>query len=197
MYTVKKSIDIDFAHHVDGHLGPCINIHGHTWKFELEVEAEELDEHGFVIDFGDLKREVLQPVHQMLDHGLLISEATIAMCSASLTQLGRVLTNTRNSEDVAALERIGAETNRWLFRSARVNSTEEGLNGAYDVDMGGMKVIIFPQAPTSERIARWLARLADKRLVQSGRYVNLYYITASIYETMHPVNSVASYRLLV
>ncbi|MFM2415961.1 MAG: 6-pyruvoyl tetrahydropterin synthase, partial [Pseudomonadota bacterium] len=49
MYKIHKSIDVDFAHHVRGHLGPCINLHGHTWKLEVVVSAQELDAQGFVV----------------------------------------------------------------------------------------------------------------------------------------------------
>ena len=49
MYKIIKSIDIDFAHHIRGHQGACINIHGHTWKFEVGVQAKELNEDGFVV----------------------------------------------------------------------------------------------------------------------------------------------------
>ena len=63
MYSIRKSIDVDFAHHVRGHDGPCINVHGHTWKLEVVIEAAELDESGFVIDFGKLKREGLIEVY--------------------------------------------------------------------------------------------------------------------------------------
>ena len=43
MYTITSSVFIHFGHHVRGHDGPCISLHGHTWKFEISVAAEELD----------------------------------------------------------------------------------------------------------------------------------------------------------
>ena len=58
MYKIVKSIDIDFAHHIRGHQGACINIHGHTWKFEVGVQAAVLDEQGFVVDFSKLKKSL-------------------------------------------------------------------------------------------------------------------------------------------
>jgi len=35
----------------------CKNIHGHTYKVEVEIEGEP-DEFGIVMDFGELKRRV-------------------------------------------------------------------------------------------------------------------------------------------
>ena len=75
MYAIHRSIDVSFAHHVRGHSGACINIHGHTWKFEVEVAAEELDREGFVVDFGRLRSEVLEPV-QLYKTGVTVIVAT-------------------------------------------------------------------------------------------------------------------------
>ena len=67
MYRITKSQHIHFAHHVRGHRGACISLHGHTWRFDVEVGAATLDAEGFVIDFAVMKREVLQPCHRLLD----------------------------------------------------------------------------------------------------------------------------------
>ena len=43
MFRASSSIHAHFAHHVRGHSGPCISIHGHTWKLEVVLEARALD----------------------------------------------------------------------------------------------------------------------------------------------------------
>ena len=63
------------------------------------------------------------------------------------------------------------------------------LNGAVARYPGGMKVAVFPFIPTSERLAEWLWRLADGAL-NDGRVAVSY---GRIYETLHPVQSVAEY----
>lgn len=172
MYRVRKSIDIDFAHHVRGHLGPCINLHGHTWKFEVVVAAHELDAQGFVLDFSVLKRKVLTPVHALLDHALAIGAETFAEVETDLAETGKKLLASRGPAQCDEPER-----------------RELSLHGARGVYPGGMKVAVFPFSPTSERFARWLFELAaaeldDERVaVQVGR----------IYETLHPVEAVAEY----
>lgn len=57
MYKITKTFSIDAAHQLRGlpkdH--PCGRLHGHCWKFEIIIEAEELDEKmGWLIDFGRL-----------------------------------------------------------------------------------------------------------------------------------------------
>lgn len=173
MFRVRKSIDIDFAHHVRGHLGPCINLHGHTWKFEVEVEAGELDAQGFVLDFGLLKRHVLMPCHGLLDHALAIGEDTFREVEPELAETGRKLLASRGPAQCEEPER-----------------RELTLGGARSVYPGGMKLAVFPFSPTSERFARWLYELAAARLDDARVRVRL----GRIYETLHPVEAVAEYR---
>jgi 6-pyruvoyl tetrahydropterin synthase/QueD family protein len=172
MYRVRKSIDIDFAHHVRGHLGPCINLHGHTWKFEVEVEAEELDSQGFVIDFGVLKRSVLTPCHALLDHALAIGVDTFREVEPELAETGRKLLASRGPVQCEEPERNELE-----------------LAGARSAYPGGMKLAVFPFSPTSERFARWLFELAASRLDDQRVRVRV----GRVYETLHPVHAVAEY----
>lgn len=191
MYRVVKSIDIDFAHHVHGHAGPCINLHGHTWKFEVCMEAPMLNATGFVCDFSDLKSQVLNPVHAMLDHGFAIFGDTLRSRElfAGLQAVGTGLVSTRPSD-------IGPVKTRSLFQYPAstvwdVLPPKDTLNGAYDVVIGGIKVIVFPTAPTSERIARWLYDLTVSNMVKPGAGIRCAW--ARVYETLHPVQAYAEY----
>ena len=171
MYLLRKSIDVDFSHHVRGHDGPCINLHGHTWKFEVDLVAAELDAQGFVMDFGVLKRQVLKPCHALLDHSLAVGRATYAEIEAELAGVGERLLASRalpQAEQEPGLTELGGAELRFP---------------------GGMRVAVFPFAPTSERLARWLYDLAHVRLADDRVGVH----AARIYETLHPVHAVAEY----
>ena len=172
MYVIRKSIDVDFAHHVRGHLGPCINLHGHTWKLEVEVAASELDPQGFVIDFGVLKRQVLTPCHTLLDHALAIGTETYAEIHAELEGTGKKLLASRGPA-----------------RCEEAAPAELSLGGAKSAYPGGMKLAVFPFSPTSERIARWLFELASQALNDERVKVRV----GRVYETLHPVEAVAEY----
>lgn len=173
MYRIRKSIDLDFAHHVRGHEGACINIHGHTWKFEVELGATELDAQGFVVDFGELKREVLRPCHRLLDHALAVGETTFAEVEKDLAGIGSRLLATQATHKPG----IDQDGDRLELAGARL---------AYP---GGMKVAVFPFSPTSERLARWLHGLAVEKLENERVHV----VLARVYETLHPVMAVAEY----
>ena len=168
MYKIIKSIDIDFAHHIRGHQGACINIHGHTWKFEVGVQAKELNEDGFVVDFSKLKKSVLMPCHQLLDHALAIGETSISEIGEFLSPMGEKLVATR------ATPNPRPTTGSFM-----------ALKGF----IGGMKVAVFPFSPTSEKLARWLYDAASAGLADDRVQISF----ARIYETLHPVQAVAEY----
>lgn len=62
-----------FAHRQHTHDGHCRLIHGHNWDFEIALEADQLDENGFVYDFGKFGwlKEWLE---NMFDHTLLLNK---------------------------------------------------------------------------------------------------------------------------
>ena len=175
MYRVHKSIDIDFSHHVRGHEGSCINLHGHTWKFEVGLATETLTDEGFVVDFKHLKNSVLAPSHRLLDHSLALGQPTYDALVGDLENIGRELLSSREAyhgpSDTEPRERVV-------------------LGGARTEYPGGMKVTVFPFSPTSERLARWLYDVASAELNDDRVKVDY----ARIYETLHPVASVAEFR---
>ncbi|NUP10915.1 MAG: hypothetical protein HOW73_33130 [Polyangiaceae bacterium] len=175
MYRASASIHIHFAHHVRGHSGPCISLHGHTWKFEVVLEAEDLDKEGFVVDFDRVHAEVLVPCFDLLDHSLAVGHATWMETKELLAPLGETLVRSR-------METIGHEG------TPPPGFTGE-LEGARNERPGGIKLAVFPFTPTSERLAHWLydvarTRFADGRVrIACGR----------VYETLHPAETIAEY----
>lgn len=174
IYRITKSIDISFAHHIRGHQGNCINLHGHTWKFELIIESETLTKEGFVIDFSDLRAKVLNPCHALLDHALALGEQSYAEVKDDLARMGKSLLASR-------LEIQG--------EASESPETVTDLCGAQNEFPGGLKLAVFAFNPTSERFAEWLYRVAESKLADDRVRIHL----ARVYETLHPVESVAEY----
>ena len=55
MLTISKRYDrFPFSHRQHTHGGHCRFIHGHNWSFQFVFAARDLDENGFVVDFGSL-----------------------------------------------------------------------------------------------------------------------------------------------
>lgn len=60
-YVIEVAHTIDAAHRVlghrnaDGSAGKCSRLHGHTYAFDITLTGDELDDTGFVVDFGKVK----------------------------------------------------------------------------------------------------------------------------------------------
>lgn len=175
MYRITKGIHIHFAHHVRGHRGACISVHGHTWKFEVTLASRTLDDEGFVTDFSVLKREVLTPCHRLLDHSLAIGEATWSETKDALADLGDKLVSSREHT-------LG-------HRGELQPHLEAPLGGARNELPGDIKVAVFPFAPTSETLAEWLYHLSVERLQDERIRVE----RARVYEALQPVETFAEY----
>ena len=65
---VKK--EFSSANILHGHPGNCKRMHGHNWLVEAEVQGDNTNEIGMVIDFKDIKSN-LQRIISKLDHQYL------------------------------------------------------------------------------------------------------------------------------
>lgn len=56
MFTITKEFAFSASHQLhglpDGH--QCGRLHGHNYVVEVELSGDELDQHGFVVDYGEL-----------------------------------------------------------------------------------------------------------------------------------------------
>lgn len=78
-YTVIRSHEICAGHRVVGHESKCRHLHGHNYKFHFKVEPtmqdqvndNELDSVGRVIDFSVVKTTLCQWLEDNWDHKFL------------------------------------------------------------------------------------------------------------------------------
>jgi 6-pyruvoyltetrahydropterin/6-carboxytetrahydropterin synthase len=67
MYELRVSSSFAAAHQLKNYGGKCERLHGHNWKVEVFVEAEELDQTGLAIDFKEIKK-ALEQILSEFDH---------------------------------------------------------------------------------------------------------------------------------
>lgn len=67
---VSKEFTFDAAHHLHAYDGKCMNLHGHTYKVIFGISGF-LDDHGLMIDFGDIKDIWKNEIEIYLDHRYL------------------------------------------------------------------------------------------------------------------------------
>ena len=73
MFLDRVELTFDAGHRLLDYPGNCGVPHGHTYKAEIMLRAESLDNLGFVLDFTELKDVVSEWVQQHWDHGFLLN----------------------------------------------------------------------------------------------------------------------------
>ncbi|RLG83829.1 MAG: 6-carboxytetrahydropterin synthase [Thermoprotei archaeon] len=66
-----KDLDFDAAHYTGGIESKCKNLHGHTFRVEVEVYGEIEPKSGMVIDFLLLKR-IVKDILSDYDHKIIV-----------------------------------------------------------------------------------------------------------------------------
>jgi 6-pyruvoyltetrahydropterin/6-carboxytetrahydropterin synthase len=72
--TFRATVQIHFCygHRLLDYDGPCAHPHGHNGLVEIELETNELDRRGMVVDFGDVKRDLKGWIDTTMDHQMLL-----------------------------------------------------------------------------------------------------------------------------
>ena len=70
MFELCIKGDIASAHFLRGYPGKCKDMHGHTWKVEVFLQKNDLNELGMVEDFAVLKKN-FKKFLEGLDHKCL------------------------------------------------------------------------------------------------------------------------------
>lgn len=66
-YKLRVVLDFASAHSLRQYPGDCARLHGHNWKVEVEVVANELDDAGMAVDFKSV-RSAARALADQLDH---------------------------------------------------------------------------------------------------------------------------------
>ena len=85
MYELSVQSEFAAAHFLRDYHGKCENLHGHNWRVEVRLRAEELDKTGMVMDFKEVRGLVSQVIEEF-DH----------KCLNELEQFARLNPTTEN-----------------------------------------------------------------------------------------------------
>lgn len=74
---ITRKVEFDAGHRIPNHESKCRNVHGHRYVLECTVTGPLNDTPGhssqsMVIDFGALKRIMLETVGEPWDHAMLV-----------------------------------------------------------------------------------------------------------------------------
>jgi 6-pyruvoyltetrahydropterin/6-carboxytetrahydropterin synthase len=112
MYHLTVHSHFAAAHNLLHYQGDCENLHGHNWKVEVTVGAQQLDRSGLGVDFKVLKRET-KKILESLDHTYLNKLPEFQEVSPSSENIARYL-----------FEKLAAVLNDGNVRVEKVNVWE-------------------------------------------------------------------------
>ena len=91
MYQIRIEFTFDSGHRLLDYNGKCAYPHGHTYRTEVFIESQSLNDLGLVYDFTDLKDKIKTWVDENWDHAFLLnsqdSELIAGLGGASLVRL--------------------------------------------------------------------------------------------------------------
>ena len=133
MYSIKKEFRFEAAHRLMLHKGACANIHGHSYRVEVVIEAPEVNENGMVIDFGELD-SFKDYLNSVFDHSLMLNRNDFLWKSFPTNLRICVIENEPTAENLAR------EMYEWLIiqvsgvRSVTVYETQK-CSATYQVNI--------------------------------------------------------------
>lgn len=88
---LTKQFSFEMAHSLAGYDGPCRNIHGHSYKMDITIEGEPIQDpfspkRGMVMDFSDLKRIVNENIISQFDHSLVLNSEVDSTLTCQLKE---------------------------------------------------------------------------------------------------------------
>ena len=81
-YRVRIELDFASGHRLLDHQGKCVFPHGHTYRAEIWVASDLLNEMGFVADFTELKQKISCWIEDNWDHAFLVNGKDEELLSA-------------------------------------------------------------------------------------------------------------------
>ena len=129
MLSVFKECRFDAAHILTNHSGQCKNLHGHTYRVIVEVQAVS-ESQDMVIDFKDLKHLIEKHILSRFDHSFIYDK-----------------TSESQREIAAVISKYGMRSVALPFRSTAENLARyfyEALSA--EIPVAGVKVYETPDS---------------------------------------------------
>lgn len=123
MYTLTVETKFASAHQLREYKGKCENLHGHSWKVQVVVTAQSLNQLGLAMDFTDLKRLTNEIVNS-LDHVCLNDLPPFADINPSSENISRWIFESLKNKVAVYSVTLKAVT-VWESETASATYTEE------------------------------------------------------------------------
>lgn len=155
---IHREIQCDIGHRVPDHGSKCRNPHGHRYRVIATCEGPVMDqkgneENGMVVDFGNLKKYMMDVIDSVFDHGFVVYKGDKAMMDMFFPP------EHTSIEDITSNFKIAWQEELDLYLYNVKNCLETKPLYLYrtsksEQDPDGMKVIIVDYVPTAENLAK-------------------------------------------
>jgi 6-pyruvoyltetrahydropterin/6-carboxytetrahydropterin synthase len=111
MFTISKAFSFCYGHRLLNDKGKCKNLHGHTARVIIFIDADNLDDKGMVCHFDDLKGSIGKWIEENLDHAMLLSKDDPA--AKTLKEIGEriyIMEENPTAENIARLITLKAKS---------------------------------------------------------------------------------------
>ena len=143
--NIRRWIETDTGHRVPNHKSKCSNIHGHRYRWEIELQGDVVtqagvSDEGMLMDFGDIKRILTEHIHDIVDHAFLVYEG-----DTSIIEAFDVIGN----QKLVVLPFIPTAENlaRWAYETV-----EPHIQSTYG---NNIRIVAFHVRETPKSLASW------------------------------------------
>jgi|TARA_B110000444_G_scaffold60522_1_gene56565 6-pyruvoyltetrahydropterin/6-carboxytetrahydropterin synthase len=75
--TIRRFVETDTGHRVPNHKSKCRHMHGHRYRWEVEIEGdvvieEGVSDEGMLMDFSDISKILEEHIHDVVDHAFIV-----------------------------------------------------------------------------------------------------------------------------
>ena len=76
---IRRWVETDTGHRVPNHNSKCKNMHGHRYRWEVELEGDVVSkpgasEEGMLMDFSNISAILEEHIHDVVDHAFIVHE---------------------------------------------------------------------------------------------------------------------------
>lgn len=182
--VVHREIGIDCGHRVPDHASKCRSPHGHRYRIIVTCAGPILEEdggaeHGMVIDFGNIKRVMMDVLDAVFDHAFVVSVHDDVMMDMFFP--GKVPVAICEKYDALLAEQLARYAHQLSSGYPHPVSLPRTRKSVQDPD--GMKVVPVFYTPTAENMARHMYEMVSTVLHKYHRDTGLRVANLRLYET--------------
>jgi len=128
MHTIVKRLTFCYGHRLMDYGGKCRHPHGHNGLLEIELAGEKLDPRGMLVDFGEVKAQLVRFVDEQLDHRMLLrADDPLVDALSEVGETPFVMSENPTAENIAKLVYLEAKSKSLPIVAVRLWETSDAF----------------------------------------------------------------------